>query len=427
MQTERTTIAGWANYPTLPNATIFKPENREEVIQVIQQNDALTLRGNGKAYGDAALGKTVLSSLGLNKIRHFDQENGIVDCDAGVLLADLLSMITAAGWFFAVTPGIRWISIGGAIASDVHGKNHPTEGCFSHHLIDFELALADGNIVTCSQEQNAALFWQTCGGMGWTGMILSARIQLRRIASTRMQQRTVRLAKATMQDFVQTFEENRSTSYAAAWVDFSRPTLRGAVHFAEHDPRPHLDKISNDVSWKVPFFAPNGLLNSLSIKAYNEYYFRKNPTASQVVGFDQYFYPLDAIANWNRLYGARGFIQYHFCIPQQNAVLALDATAALIKKHGETPFLTVLKRHGAPHPKAVNSFPFEGYSLALDFPRTRGMAALIAELDALLWPLGGKVYLSKDAISDPRMARINPADFGHSKFTSLQRQRLVVP
>lgn len=418
-------MAGWANFPR-HEAEVFEPADRVGVSTHILDNERIIARGNGKSYGDAALGPALLSTLKLNQVLHFDQTAGVLECESGALLSDLLQIIVPAGWFFQVTPGIKAITVGGAIASDVHGKNHPSAGCFSNFLISFELMTASGEIKTCSRSENPSLFWQTCGGMGWTGVVLSAKFRLLKISATWMQQKTVR--SANLQQLFQAFEVNKAWPYAAAWVDCTSKKWRGAAFFARHEEgKDATDQLVFAEARKinVPFFAPNWLLNPLTIKAHNEYYYFKNRDAQQRVTLDQYFYPLDALQNWNRFYGQRGLVQYQFCLPEMFAKDGIQQVLETIQASGETPFLTVLKRHGDRPAEAVHSFPIRGFSLALDFPRTKGVQKLVQQLDALVWNLQGKIYLTKDACSDPKMGRIDPTSFGEGKFYSYLRERLM--
>jgi len=419
------TIAGWANYPRI-KAEVFTPSDRVGVSNVIIVNERIIARGNGKSYGDASLAPKVLSTLKLNRILSFDSENGLVACEAGTLLSDLLKIIVPKGWFFQVTPGIKDITVGGAIASDVHGKNHPTAGCFSNWLVSFELMTASGAIKSCSPAENAELFWQTCGGMGWTGVILSAKFKLLKITATTMRQKTVYATDLIA--LLNAFEENRAWPYAAGWVDCTHTNWRGIVFFAEHQQENETGtplEFSEAPKRNIPFFAPSWLLNPLSIRAHNFFFFHKKRPNEEAVTLDKYFYPLDALLNWNRFYGRRGLVQYQFCLPEKTAFKGLRQVLETIRESGETPFLTVLKRHGERPSEAIHSFPIQGYSLALDFPRTTGIFDLVKKLDALVWGLEGKIYLTKDACSAPKMGRVNPASFGEGKFSSLLRTRLL--
>jgi FAD/FMN-containing dehydrogenase len=428
MTTMTKALANWGNYPTV-EAEIAEPENLGEARDYLLSHERLIARGNGKCYGDAALSPHVISTLKFNRLIQFDSENGIVECEAGVLLADLLKVILPAGWFFHVTPGIKFITVGGAIASDVHGKNHPAKGCFSNWLISFELMTGNGEILTCSRTENASLFWQTCGGMGWTGFILSAKFQLMKIASAHIRQTSVRAKN--LEELFRGFEDNRRWTYAAGWLDGTasgKNSGRGVVFLAEHSETKSPGETSIFPEKKprnVPFFAPSWILNPLSIRLHNEIIFSKAKPGEHLVDLDTYFYPLDKVQNWNRLYGRRGFIQYQFCLPEKNSFDGIRRIMETIRQSPETPFLTVLKRHGERSAEAVHSFPIRGYSLALDFPRTNMIFRLVEKLDELVWDFGGKIYLAKDACSAPRMGRVNPAAFGEEKFFSLLKGRLL--
>lgn len=417
-------MSGWANYPR-HDAEVYEPADRVAVQAYILENERVIARGNGKSYGDAALGPCLISTLKLNRILDFDEDQGTIACEAGTLLSDLLKIIVPKGWFFQVTPGIKDITVGGAIASDVHGKNHPTAGCFSSHLISFELMTASGEVKVCSRTENTELFWQTCGGMGWTGVLLSAKFSLLKISSTLMHQKTIRASN--LDGLFQIFEANQNWPYAAGWVDCTDPDRRGVVLLARHEtgqssaePLVFLEAKKKN----VPFYAPSWFLNPLSIRAHNFFYHRKNQDGERTVTLDHYFYPLDAMLNWNRFYGRRGLVQYQFCIPEKNAREGIQKVLEIIRQSGETPFLTVLKRHGERPPEAIHSFPIRGYSLALDFPRTRGIFDLVKKLDPVVWSLDGKIYLTKDACSAPRMGRVNPATFGEKKFYSFLKERI---
>jgi hypothetical protein len=257
-------------------------------------------------------------------------------------------------------------------------------------------------------------------------VILSAKFQLMEISSTQLRQVTVRVND--LEGLFRAFDENRHWPYAVAWVDGTSEQGRGAVFFAEHLEG---ENVGESLAYaekpirKIPFFAPSWLLNSLTIKVYNELFYWKYRPGEALVDLESCFFPLDKIQNWNRLYGRRGFIQYQFCLPEERSFEGIRQVLETIRRSRETPFLTVLKRHGERPPEALNSFPIRGFSLALDFPRTKKVFHLVEKLDELVWGLGGKVYLAKDACSAPRMGRVNPAAFGEEKFFSLLKKRLL--
>ncbi len=426
MRCERLELSNWGNYPKAA-AEVCYPASAEEVREIVLKKERLIARGNGRCYGDAALGPEVLSTLRLNRILHFDTNSGVIHAEAGVLLADLLDVIVPQGWFFHVTPGTRYITVGGAIACDVHGKNHPHKGCFSRWLIDFDLLRADGSVVRCSREEHSDLFWQTCGGMGWTGVILSARFQLMRISSVFLRQKTLKVPH--WDALIAAFTNNKAWPYAVAWVDGlarGKQAGRGVLFLAEHHfiTQEHSLSFPKRRTWSVPIYAPYFLLHPAAIWAHNQLYFARAAVGEQTIDLEQCFYPLDRIRHWNRLYGRRGFVQYQFCLPEARCPVGLRKALEIVHRSGEAPFLCVVKRHGDRPAEAIHSFPERGYSLALDFPRTAALPKLVRQLDEFVWQAGGKVYLAKDACSAPHMGRVDPETFADDKFWSLLRARI---
>jgi decaprenylphospho-beta-D-ribofuranose 2-oxidase len=418
-------LKNWGNYPT-QNAQLFSPKNTEETKQILQKNQRLIARGNGRSYGDASLAEIAVSTLQMNKIIHFDAKNGIIHCESGVLLRDILHTIVPQGWFLNVTPGTKFITVGGAIASDVHGKNHPSAGCFSQHLLGFDLLVSDGTVIHCSKTENTELFWQTCGGMGWTGIILSASFQLRKISSTKMLQHTTRLKDFDL--LFSAFEAEQNAEHCAAWLDgfikgryMGRGILYAASHSVEKD---EIMTFKEKKAINIPSFFPSFLMNNLTMPLQNEIIYQKNFKNTKLIELDQYFYPLDSLRNWNRLYGKKGFIQYQFCLPKAKAYQGIKETMNLLHKESFYPYLAVMKKHGKRPEKAINSFPIEGYSLALDFPMSQKTLEMARKLDELIWEFDGKIYLSKDACSAPKMSRIDPKSFGFLQFESLQKKRI---
>ena len=426
--TTKTTLTSWGHYPCL-EATLLTPRDRAALLETAARYPHWIARGNGRSYGDAAIGQYTISTLHLRRILFFDAVQGIVHCEAGALLSDLVSLIVPAGWFFHVTPGTAAITVGGAIASDVHGKNHLTKGCFSDWLLDFELLDGDLQVRHCSRTENSDLFWQTCGGMGWTGIVLSARFRLAPLHNTLLHKKTVKALQLT--DLFQAFEDNSPHfEYAAAWIDCTATgakTGRGAAYFANHDtegPPTRPPHYTLPATTSVPFFAPSFLLNRATIWAHNEALWQSAHNETTPTPLHRWFYPLDRIAHWNRLYGRRGLVQYQFCVPETTARPAFEAVLRTLRSCQLTPFLSVMKRHGERPPEAIHSFPEKGYSLALDFPRTGAVLRCIPALDDLIWQYHGKIYLTKDAASHPRMGRIAPATFAHPRCVSHLRERI---
>jgi FAD/FMN-containing dehydrogenase len=361
---------------------------------------------------------------------------GVLNCQAGISLNEILQLVLPRGWFLAVTPGTSFVTVGGAIASDVHGKNHHINGTFSDYVRSFELMLGTGEIVCVSKTNMPDLFNASCGGMGLTGIILSASIQLRPIQSSNIIQTT--LKANCLEEVCEQFEKNQARAYSVAWIDClasGKQLGRSLLMLGEHaqDGVLELAKIK---AFNLPFEMPSGLLNYYSIKVFNALYYHKAPREKRIetMPFESYFYPLDAIANWNHLYGKAGFIQYQFVIPKVVGVRGLKQILSVIVDSGKGSFLAVLKAFGKPNENYL-SFPMEGYTLALDFKISTDTIQLINELDHMLIAMGGKIYLTKDALmSEVTFKTIYPKweEFEHvrakygaiGKFASIQSKRL---
>jgi decaprenylphospho-beta-D-ribofuranose 2-oxidase len=390
-------LSGWGRYPSV-DATIFSPFSRWQLIEFFPTSP-FAIRGFGRSYGDSSISSSVLETLHLDHYMYFDEVNGILTCEAGVSINDILSLIIPKGWFMPVSPGTSFVSIGGAIASDVHGKNHHHSGTLSQHLIGLELLLGNGDIVKISKDNYPDLFWATCGGMGLTGVILAATIKLKQINSGFISQVTMKAS--CLEEIIEQFDLNQSSTYSVAWIDClakGRHLGRSLLMLGEHSDYGKLDFVSK-LSLNIPIEMPAGLLNSHAIKAFNAIYygkFVKKPN-KKIIALSSYFYPLDSLHNWNRLYGKNGFVQYQFVIPKSAGVQSLRFILNLISNSGQGSFLAVLKKFGAKN-QSYLSFPIEGYTLALDFKLDKKVLELIQKLDSFVISLGGRVYLAKDAL-----------------------------
>ena len=403
-----TDLAGWGNYPTFPTE-LLEPRQPAAVSKLVAERSGLIARGNGRAYGDAAIGELfTLSSTGLNRMRSFDPQTALLTVEAGVLLADILDTFASRGYFLKVVPGTKFVTIGGAIAADVHGKNHHRDGGFGDNLESFRLALPSGETVTCSRSQNTELFAATIGGMGLTGVILEATIQLRRIETGWLLQET-KVAK-DLDSAIAGLEGTESATYSVAWIDcLARGASlgRSLIYSAEHATRDDQSTLRPDfqpfptvspMRLSVPRLFPSWLLNRASVQAFNELYFRRGVSRAgtrSLVHWDSYFFPLDSIAGWNRIYGRNGFVQYQCVIPHGQARAVLTEILDRVSRRGSASFLAVLKLLGESN--GVISFPLRGYTLAMDFPVTETLFAFLDELDRLIVVAGGRLYLAKDA------------------------------
>jgi len=301
------------------------------------------------------------------------------------------------GWFLKVTPGTKFITVGGAIASDIHGKNHHIEGCFSECIKEFKIMLADGEVVTCSKEATPNLFKATCGGQGLTGIILDVKIYLKKINSQYINQTTIKTKN--LKETFKAFEEYRDKPYSVAWIDcLAKGDKIGKCLLMVGDFR---DDGKLDYKMKkqksIPFNFPSFTLNNWSVRVFNWLYYGKvkESASKQIVDIDSFFYPLDAIGHWNRIYGKNGFTQYQFILPKETSYEGLEEILSAISKSGKGSFLAVLKLYGKANDNYL-SFPMEGYSLALDFKIEKGLFDLLDELDEIVVKYKGRIYLAKD-------------------------------
>jgi len=400
-------LSGWGRFP-VETCNVYRPEARDELTAVLTSAGETSLlpRGLGRSYGDAALNAEagVISMLRLNRLLSLDEEAGVLECEAGVSLHDVLEAVMPRGLFLSVVPGTRFVTVGGAIASDIHGKNHHRDGTFSRFVESMTLLTPAGEVVRCSPEEYRDLFWATVGGMGLTGVILTARLRLTRIQTRYMtvDYRRSQDLDATLSAFEVSDPDYR---YSVAWIDC---VARGAalgrsiLMLGGHAPAERVRDAALDARMglprlSVPFDAPSWSLNGLTVRAFNELYYRAHRTRSDaVVRADKFFFPLDGIGDWNRMYGRRGFVQYQAVVPPADGVRAIRALLERLSSSGRASFLAVLKKMG-PEGDGMLSFPMEGYTLALDIPRRRGLGKLLAALDRIVLEAGGRVYLTKDA------------------------------
>jgi FAD/FMN-containing dehydrogenase len=362
--------------------------------------------GLGRSYGDSCLneGRTLLDCSRLNRILGFDLQTGRLWCEAGVSLADILEISVPAGWFLPVTPGTKFVTIGGAIANDVHGKNHHRAGTFGSHVIGLHLYRSDVEHVACSTEKESKLFSATIGGLGLTGIILSAEIQMKPISGSMIAVET--LPFRSLDEFICiSNESDESHEYTVAWIDcFSGERLRG-LFFRGNHAADSVKMKSRRFSPRVPFAFPEWVLNHFTVQAFNTIYYRWNLLKSRKgnVHFDPFFYPLDSVRKWNLIYGKAGFVQ-HQCVAPQSAGNAIQEMLQVIKKSGLGSFLAVLKRFGDCPSPGVLSFPRPGLTLALDFPvRNEKTLRLLETLDRIVLEAGGALYPAKDARMSPAM------------------------
>lgn len=412
----------WGRYPPA-RQTIINVRDRHQGLPAIEGKSLP--HGNGRSYGDSCLndGGVLLRTRNMDRYIRFDPLSGELECEAGLLLSDILDVIVPQGWFLPVTPGTKYVTVGGAIANDVHGKNHHVTGTFGQHVLNLVLLRSDGSRIACSPEREQNWFAATVGGLGLTGLITQATLKLRRIAGPWMSTETHRFQN--LEGFFRLSEQSdQDYEYTVAWIDCAGdgPALgRGLFTRANHGPAyPDIRPAAPSRRLKVPVVPPFSLINGLSLKVFNSlYYHRQHALAVHATThYEPYFYPLDGIGDWNRIYGPNGFMQYQCVIPPNMAREGTEHLLRTIASHGDGSFLAVLKQFGNRPSPGMLSFPRQGTTLALDFPnRGERTLRLLEKLDDIVAEAGGAVYPAKDArMSGRRFRQYFPAWDAFSHF-----------
>ena len=404
-------LEGWGRFPVI-RTQCTRPERREEAVEALEaRGDGPVIPfGLGRSYGDAALlrqGRVILTRR-LDCMLDFDPETGWLRCEAGVSIEDLVDTFLPRGFFPPVVPGTKFVTVGGALASDIHGKNHHVDGTFADHVRRVELLTGTGEIVTCDATQNSDLFWATVGGQGLTGLILAMDVQLTPVESPFIELETVRANN--LDEFFEVSGESGAFTHLVSWIDNARTghamgrsvVMRGrharANKTLDPDPIGTIASLLEPIA-DVGFLENNLLLNRATIQLFNEAWFRKTPagTSSAVVDIDTFFFPLDVVRNWNKVYGSRGFLQYQFVVPSDPEQRAVRQILELFARRGFISFLSVIKEFGDnAHPWL--SFPRPGVTVAMDIPH-HGPELLEAmeQADDIVADAGGRIYLGKDA------------------------------
>ncbi len=398
-----TSYRSWGRYPRARH-TVHTLTWRTEDLPLDESAANLLPFGQGRSYGDSCLndGGVLLATSGLNRFIEFDHEHGVLRCEAGVTFDEILKLTVPQGWFLPVTPGTRFVSLGGAIANDVHGKNHHRAGTFGRHVRKFELLRSDGQRRACSLKENPDWFKATIGGLGLTGLISWAEIQLKPIMNPFIRVETVPFPNIDAFFDIAARSEN-DYEYTVAWIDClakGKALGRGLFMRGNHAPaQPRsLPAVPSGRRLRIPWNAPGFALNQFTVRTFNCYYFHRPRRKNGLVHYLPFFYPLDAIEQWNRIYGKRGFLQYQCVVPYDDGGRAIKSLLGLIAQSGTGSFLSVLKTFGDLPSPGMLSFPRKGVTLALDFPhRGERTLALLERLDEITRESGGAVYPAKDA------------------------------
>ena len=405
-------LEGWGRYPQL-HSEVLTPKAPEQLSELVRSRAGLIARGNGRAYGDAAIGaRASVSSIRLDRMRGFDAQTHVLTAEAGVLLSDILDTFVPRGYFVPVVPGTKYVTLGGMIASDVHGKNHHRDGGFGGCVQNLKLVLPSGETWNCSPHENPEVFHATIGGMGLTGVIAEASIKLRPIETAYISQRTA--VAPDLAAALKALDDADDATYSVAWIDClagGGSLGRSLVYAGEHASRAEVEAARGSgellatakaARLSVPLDLPGWTLNKASVMAFNEVYFRqgvRKGAEPSLVHYNPYFFPLDGVSRWNRIYGVRGFLQHQCVVPPENAHAVLSEILERFARSGRASFLAVLKKLGPAN--GLMSFPMHGYTLALDVQVRDDIFALLDEIDALVTRAGGRLYLAKDARQSP--------------------------
>ena len=437
-------LSGWGRFPFI-NTKVKSPTSIKELVREISKSNVIA-RGNGRSYGDSSINKNkTICMRNFNHITKFNDETGLLIVESGVLLSEIIEAFLPRGWFPKVTPGSKFVTVGGMVACDVHGKNHHKDGSFGNYVEWIDIITANGEIKKCSKKINTELFNWTIGGMGLTGIILNVAFYLHPVQTSMIKQRTI--AAKNIDAAIKIFENTLNSTYSVAWIDClskGKQLGRSLIMLGEHanlsDLNSNMKKnplsIKNKRNFHVPFNFPSFILNLLTIKIFNFvfYFYGKISKKKKLIDYDTFFYPLDYILDWNKMYGNKGFAQFQCVIPLKNAAKGVRKLLEVISESKTNSFLSVLKRFGKQESKI--SFPMEGYTLTLDFPITKKSLELMDKLDKLTIEYEGRFYLAKDSRINKDIFRNSDVrfekylEFRSSKmkevFSSCQSERLGI-
>ncbi len=397
----------WNNIPKNKNTKILVYDNNSKII--FSKQSKFLGRGEGRSYGDVCLNNngTLVRTNKLKKILHFDKNNGFIECEAGITIRELLEFLIPKGWFLPVVPGTSFVTIGGAIANDIHGKNHHKLGSFGNFVESINLLTSNKGLITCSSKNNEEKYTATIGGLGLTGLIISAKIKLIKIENDLIDSNSIKFY--SLDEF---FELNSkleiSNDYTVSWIDINLKTknLRGVFHIGNHSSKVENYKSKNNknISITFPFVQRFSLVNNLTISLLNNFYFLINKSDTpKKQHYRSFFFPLDIIKNWNRAYGNKGFYQYQFVVPIHNSKKVMEEVINLISFYKQRPVLSVLKTFGKIESEGLLSFPQEGLTLAMDFQnKGAGTLQMLKDLDQIIIKNEGKVYIAKDCRMDKK-------------------------
>lgn len=423
-------ISGFNHWPIV-NCQIARPQHFRDLSNFVAQ--PCIARGNGLSYGDASLYENgiIIDLTRLNRFLDFDNVTGRLTVESGITLEEISATVIPQGWCLAVVPGTQYATVGGCVASDVHGKNHLKQSSFGQHVLEFKLLTANGNILTCSPQENSELFKASIGGLGLTGIFTEITLQLMPIETSflNVQSHITHNLASFLSRLQETAEEN---DYSVGWLDLlnsKNNELSGVISTAHHvkitempkENNMPLNSISQTTPWTIPFTLPWSLLRRWNMRWYNRWYLRTHQKhhAPHLQSMQQYFYPLDHFRDWNKLYGKKGFFQYQCCFPLPHAEIGIQQLINLLNKSNYSSMLTTIKYFGS-HETGLLSFPIKGYTIAFDIPNQDDkVLKLLDQFDEVVLQHQGRVYLAKDArLSSEHFRSMYPQ---YSKWLSIKR------
>lgn len=440
------TLRNWGNFPTIDGESTL-PRYEDEWAPLLSENTSIGIQGQHRSYGDAGLWTKSIHTHQWNKILSFSPTESLITCQSGITFDELLQFLVPRGFFLPVTPGTKFVSLGGAIAANVHGKNHHKEGSLAQFIQSIDVRVNATTTLTCSPDNYQDLFWSTCGGMGLTGIIDQATLKLKPIPTSFIRQ--VQHKTTNLDETLEAFDRYQDWTYSVAWIDclargdqLGRSLLMCGEHaqVEELSERCKSNALKTHATPKlsIPCFAPKALLNGTTMKLFNQFYYHSQQSSKtpRIVHYEPFFYPLDKIKHWNRLYGRPGFIQYQCLLPLSQGKAALTSILQTTAKLQQGSFLAVLKRFGKEELVSPLSFPGEGYTLALDFKQSDTLKDLCLQLNDIVQNHQGKIYLAKDALTPEQTFKTMYPDWNQinqvrqkyfvANIQSLQAQRLNI-
>ena len=390
---------GWGRYGEY-RTKLYKPKDINSVKRKLKRSSVETFicRGLGRSYGDSSINSKIINLTNIKKRFQISKEKREIMCTSNFSIKELLPILLKENFFFNVTSGTQYVTIGGAIASDIHGKNHHRDGSFCDYVTEIKILLANGKIIKCSKKKNQKLFFSTCGGMGLTGIILSAKIQLLKIPSKFIKETIIK--SNSLKETINYFKKYNHKKYIVSWLDTNEKNDklgRGIIYIGEHIKHKNKDFLKHR-SINLSFNFPSFLLNNFFLKILSKFYFFKNLRFKErIVEIKKYFYPLDNIKNWNKVYGKRGFVQVQILVSNNNLIKNLTKILLFFQQKNQVSFVSTLKKMGKKN-KNLLSFPAEGYTITFDIKNNKNLKTFYMELEKILIKMNAKIYLTKDIL-----------------------------